>query len=212
MNTPSMKESTTGRVITGLYARLPSRGKALAIATRLEGGQMTSLSLRRILADHHGVTVGNHSYGSLLVPGYADRGTTIGAYVSIGPGVRRFGAAHPLDDPCLHPYWYNPRLGLVGEENDVARTECWIGHGAWIGANSLILPGCTRIGIGAVVGAGSVVTHDVPDFAVVAGNPARELRLRLTQSKRDAILDARHWEHDPPEAHTILEQIRGDRP
>lgn len=51
-----------------------------------------------------------------------------------------------------------------------------IGNGAWVGAGAIVLPGIT-IGEKAVVGAGSVVTRDVPDFAVVAGNPARIRRM-----------------------------------
>lgn len=49
-----------------------------------------------------------------------------------------------------------------------------IEDGAWIGAGAIILPGVT-IGKKSVVGAGSVVTRDVPDFAIVAGNPARQI-------------------------------------
>ena len=48
-------------------------------------------------------------------------------------------------------------------------------EGAWIGARSIILKGVT-IGAGAVVGMGSVVTHDVPPRTIVAGNPARVIR------------------------------------
>ena len=51
-----------------------------------------------------------------------------------------------------------------------------IGREAWIGAGVTILPGIT-IGVRAIVGAAAVVTHDVPDYAVVAGNPARIIRM-----------------------------------
>lgn len=51
-----------------------------------------------------------------------------------------------------------------------------IGDHAWLGANITVLPGVT-IGDGAVVGAGSVVTHDIPEMHVVAGNPARTVRI-----------------------------------
>ena len=57
-----------------------------------------------------------------------------------------------------------------------------ISRGAWVGASSTILHGVT-IGVGAVVGAGSVVTKDVPDYAIVAGNPAKILRYRLSESE-----------------------------
>jgi acetyltransferase-like isoleucine patch superfamily enzyme len=48
-----------------------------------------------------------------------------------------------------------------------------VGHDAWIGDYVVITPRCRRIGIGAVVGAGAVVTRDVPDYAIVAGVPAK---------------------------------------
>ncbi len=53
-----------------------------------------------------------------------------------------------------------------------------IGRDAWIGANVVILPGVQKIGQGAIVGAGSVVTKDVPDYAIVAGNPAQKISSR----------------------------------
>ena len=48
----------------------------------------------------------------------------------------------------------------------------------WIGARAIILPGCKRIGAHSIIGAGSVVTHDVPDYAIVGGNPAKVIRMR----------------------------------
>ncbi len=51
-----------------------------------------------------------------------------------------------------------------------------IGERAWVGARAIILASCSSIGEGAVVGAGSVVTHDVPAGEVWAGNPARRIR------------------------------------
>ncbi len=57
----------------------------------------------------------------------------------------------------------------------IASKPVLIKEGAWIGFNACILKGVT-IGKGAVIGAGSVVTKDVPDFAVVAGNPAEILK------------------------------------
>lgn len=56
-----------------------------------------------------------------------------------------------------------------------------IEQGAWIGARSIILPGCRKIGKNSVIGAGSVVTKDVPPFSVFAGNPASFVR-KIKQS------------------------------
>ena len=48
----------------------------------------------------------------------------------------------------------------------------------WIGARAIILPGCKRIGAHSIIGAGAVVTKDVPDYAIVGGNPAKIIRMR----------------------------------
>lgn len=65
-----------------------------------------------------------------------------------------------------HDHGYDPR------SHPVPTTKC-IGPYAWIGTRAIILPTCRRIGAHAIVGAGAVVAKDVPDFAVVAGNPAK---------------------------------------
>ncbi len=169
---------------------------------------MYSNTLRKVLSRYYSVDVGPYSYGSLLVPGNADRYTTVGAYVSIGPNVRRFGASHPLTSLSLHPFWYNPSLGMVDSASDVQRSGISIGDDSWIGANVTILPGCTRIGIGAVVGAGAVVTKDVRDFAIVVGNPAKEIGGRLTTTEREKLLKLQPWTLPPKEAFASLSEIR----
>ena len=84
---------------------------------------------------------------------------TIGDRVLIGPGARFYTPNHPLDLELRQAGW---EIGLpITIEDD-----------AWLGGSVVVCPG-VRIGRGAVVGAGSVVTRDVPDGAVVAGNPAR---------------------------------------
>lgn len=66
----------------------------------------------------------------------------------------------------------------IGSEGDFPKTPLVICGDVWIGARVIILPGCRRIGHGVVVGAGSVVTKDIPDYAVVGGNPAKVLKYR----------------------------------
>ncbi|MDJ0396360.1 CatB-related O-acetyltransferase [Rhodococcus sp. G-MC3] len=200
-------QSVFGRLIERLYEKLPLRSKLLQLVVGMEGGQMYSATLRRILSRYFGVEVGNYSYGSLLQPGNADRLTEIGRYVSIGPGVRRIGAAHPLTDISMHPFWYNAALGFVDSSADVYRSKCSVGHDSWIGANVVILPGCTSIGIGAVVGAGSVVTRDVPAFTIVAGNPARIVRSRFDSQIVDRVLASNYWELEPASAQQLLASL-----
>lgn len=90
----------------------------------------------------------------------------IGDDVLFGPGVTIITATHAMDDPDL------PIADHGAIESDVR-----IERGSWLGANTVILPG-VAIGIGSVVGAGAIVTRDVPAYAIVAGVPARPIRRR----------------------------------
>ena len=72
-------------------------------------------------------------------------------------------------------------------------TKTIIGNDVWIGTNSIIIAGC-NIGNGAIIGAGSIVTKDVPDYAVVAGNPARIIRYRYADSQIKMLNKIAWWE------------------
>lgn len=159
---------------------------------------MRSATLRRIMLRCHGLDVGAHSYGC-FDPVRFPRGTRVGRYASIGPGVAAYRRNHPLDRLSLHPYFYNPQHGAKATA-DVATAALDIGADAWIGAGAIILPGCLRIGRGAVVAAGAVVTRDVPDYALVAGNPARVVRYRFDPAGIDAAERSRWWLAPPEEA------------
>lgn len=93
----------------------------------------------------------------------------VGDSVLFAPRVAIIGRHdHSIDLPGIL-IWDSPR----GRGKVVIGSDCWIGYG------SVILSGLS-IGDGAVVAAGSIVTHDVPPYAVVAGNPAKVLRFRKT--------------------------------
>lgn len=89
---------------------------------------------------------------------------SIGSRTLVAPNVSFYSGAHPLD-PQL-------RNGTRGPETG---KEIHVGEDCWIGGGAIILPG-VKIGRGSTVGAGSVVTKDVPPFHVVAGNPAKIIR------------------------------------
>lgn len=99
----------------------------------------------------------------------------LGAYVMIGPRVMIVGADHVFDIPG------RPTI-FSGRPNDIPATR--VGDDAWIGAGTIIMAGRT-IGIGAIVAAGSVVVHDVPDLSIFGGNPARLIRRRFASTKDD---------------------------
>jgi maltose O-acetyltransferase len=84
----------------------------------------------------------------------------IGDYTMFGPAVQIYTATHPLDAPARR-------------EREFARPVT-IGADVWVGGGAIILPGVT-IGSRTVIGAGSVVTRDIPDDVVAAGNPCRVL-------------------------------------
>ena len=60
----------------------------------------------------------------------------------------------------------------MGKQGNKPSTPLHICSDVWIGARAMILPGCKRICKGVCIGAGSVVTKDIPDYAIVGGNPA----------------------------------------
>ena len=199
-----MRRCFAAPLLTRLYAVPRLRRVCFGLLHRLEGGEMFSATQRAILERYHGVTVGDYSYGECMKPGSLPPGVTVGRYVSIGQGLKVFGRNHPLERLSMHPFFYNSQLGTVAEDTIGGLAPVWIGHDAWIGANAILTPRCRRIGIGAVVGAGAVVTMDVPDFAVVVGNPAKIVKYRFSEEMQATILDSRWWERPLEECLAVL--------
>jgi acetyltransferase-like isoleucine patch superfamily enzyme len=94
-------------------------------------------------------------------------GIEIGADVMFGPGVRLFAEDHVFAS-----------TDVTIKEQGVRRSPIVIDDDCWLASGVTVTSG-VHIGRGTVIGAGSVVTHDVPEYSVVAGNPARVLRSRL---------------------------------
>jgi acetyltransferase-like isoleucine patch superfamily enzyme len=151
--------------------------------------QFESKFLREIYAYLYNIKIGMYSYGCFNYPDIPIN-TIIGRYCSFGPGIKIFNANHPSEYIFLHPYMYNISLGLVKKE-PFERTKLIIGHDVWIGANVIILPSVKKIGNGVIIGAGSIVTKNIPDFAVVVGNPAKIIKYRFEYHIQKKILESK---------------------
>ncbi len=117
----------------------------------------------------------------------------IGNYVSIANNVSIGPGEHSLTKISTNSLFYEaPYLNLT-------HGHCKIQSDAWIGVDSIIRRGVI-VGIGAVVGANSFVNSDVPDFAIVAGSPARVIGYRFNEACQQMILESKWWNMDLDEA------------
>lgn len=139
-----------------------------AICHRLLGECGRNVNIERganIFAGRH-IRIGDNS--GLGVNSVIGGPIVIGKDLIMGPNVVIFRGSHAFDRTDMP-------MRLQGRQESVPLTIC---DDVWIGRNVIILPGCRRVGKGAIIGAGAIVTKDVSDYAVVGGNPAKVLKMR----------------------------------
>lgn len=140
-----------------------------------------------------------------LYPGAPER-LLIGRYGAIAHGARFITASanHPMTGPSTYPFpIFDAHLLPLWDTPRQPMPDTVIGHDVWIGHGALILPGA-RIGHGAIVGAGAVVGGSVPDYAVVAGNPACILRMRYGPDDIARLLQLAWWDWQPEQVRAAL--------
>ena len=133
-------------------------------------------------------TAGPYSYGDPQVLTWGEGKTfKVGKFCSIGPKVTIvLGGNHRSDWITTFPFSALDPLALHIPGHPHTRGDVVLGHDVWIGLGATILSG-VRIGNGACVGAHAVVSKDVPDYAIVAGNPGVVRRLRFSPARIERL-------------------------
>ncbi|MBL4675437.1 MAG: hypothetical protein JKY70_04415 [Mucilaginibacter sp.] len=125
----------------------------------------------------------------------------IGKFANIASHVRINPTNHPVWRATLHHFTYRAKSHLMADEDEEANEiSDWrnskrviIGPDVWIGHGAIVMPGVS-VGTGAIIGSGSIVTKDVEDYTIVAGNPARLIRRRVSEEVADTLKRIKWWD------------------
>lgn len=144
--------------------------------------------------------IGDHTYGNPKVVSRGEGASLkIGKYCSIATRVIIFlGSEHRVDWVSTYPFPFLWEEAKTIQGHPATKGDVTIGNDVWIGYGATILSGVT-IGDGAAIGACSLVTKDIPPYAIVAGNPAQIVRHRFQEETIKALLKIRWW--DWPDHH-----------
>jgi virginiamycin A acetyltransferase len=152
--------------------------------------------LMRKNANYADYSIGDFSYGEPTVLKFTPEGKLkIGRFCSFSDKVTILvdaAGAHRPDWITTYPFtlvfkdFQNIPFPIV-EKHSIT-----IGNDVWVGYNSTIMPG-VNIGDGAVIGTSSVVTKDVPPYAIFAGNPAKLIRMRFSEKTIENLLKIQWW-------------------
>ena len=137
--------------------------------------------------------VGVGTYGEPTVLHWGEPATLkVGAYCSIADGVKIYlGGNHRVDWMKTYPFPEFRESAKHISGHPATKGDVVIGHDVWLGDDAKILSGVS-IGNGAVIGSSAVVSNNVAPYSIVAGNPAKQIKMRFTDAEV-AILESLEW-------------------
>jgi acetyltransferase-like isoleucine patch superfamily enzyme len=162
------------------------------------------------------ITVGDHTYGAnnIIIGSWGNDENikiNIGKYCSIADDITIFiSGEHQTSWITTFPFSVlNGKYKDYTKNSRPSKGNITIGNDVWICAGTKILSGIT-IGDGAVLGAYSVITKDVPPYAIVGGNPAQIIRYRFGEVGIKKLLEIKWWNKTPEEIDRLMPYLLSD--
>lgn len=159
-----------------------------------------------------GTTFINSTMGRYSFCGYDCKilNCKIGSFCSIADNVVIGLAEHPVNWLSTSPVFYKGRDSVKEKFSEHERPKektTIIGHDVWIGERAMIKSGVT-IGDGAVIGMGSIVTHDVEPYDIVAGIPAKHIKFRFSEEIIKMLCEIKWWDYSEAQLRKMAVNIK----
>ena len=157
------------------------------------------------------VIYASFGYGSYLNNGSVVKFTKVAKYCNLSWHLSIGGSNHNYKAACMYTDSWWKRTFDVGEGLEPVSDEEYttIGNDTWIGAKANIIRG-VKIGDGAVIGASSVILHDIPPYAIAVGNPAQIIKYRFDEKTIERLLKIKWWDWDVEKVKFAANFLRGD--
>ncbi len=170
-----------------MLSSLKNKFKLYLFKKKWRKSNLHNFTIPTILFNSEKVKIGNFTYGNLDVRIW-DSGNEfleIGSFCSIAENTKfMLGGNHNMSNLSTYPF----KAMFSDQAESITKGPIIVGDDVWFGTNTIILSGI-KIGKGAVIAAGSVVTKDVPPYSVVGGNPAKVIRYRFDENLIKKLLE-----------------------